>query len=431
MNQNIDKENSATVVDKPLKVAFLCHSDVLGGASVVTHRLLRALRDEGVDARLVVFKKISDDPDVEEVKAGRFRRGAAFMFERIRIALANGFSRENLFKVSIASDSLDIKNNETVRNADVIVLSWINQGLMSFKSIEWIARLGKPVVWVMHDMWNLTGICHHALECRAYYHTCGNCQFLRGNRERDLSRRVWERKKQLYDTYPMTFVAVSNWLAECCRNSSLLAGRDVRVIYNAFPVQSFSTTPSLRISSIPENKKLILMGAARLDDPIKGIDIAVEALNHLFDNYPDVARRSMVVFFGDFRDKAVLDTLRFPYYTTGVINDGQLLRRLYAIASVVLSTSLYETLPGTLIEGQAAGCLPVTFGRGGQGDIVEHKKTGYIARYKDAEDIAEGIRWALAQNVDRESLHEHVRERFSAKTIARKYIDLFNELLGR
>lgn len=111
------------------------------------------------------------------------------------------------------------------------------------------------------------------------------------------------------------------------------------------------------------------------------------------------------------------------------MNDWRLLRQLYAAASVVLSTSLYETLPGTLIEGQAAGCLPVTFGRGGQADIVTHLKDGYIAEYKNPESVADGIIWALSQKPDREALHESVRERFASNTVAQRFIALFNELL--
>lgn len=429
MKQTITDQNNDGGRKRPLRVAFLCNSDILGGAAIVTRRLVQALNEEGVDAHLVVFNKLSDDERVVGINAGRAHRGWVFLLERLRIAMANGFSRDNLFKVSIASHGLSVANNPEVRQADVIVLSWINQGMLSLKEIERLGRLGKPIVWIMHDMWNLTGICHHAMECRGYLKQCGNCQFLSGAKAADLSHKIWLKKKRLYDKVPMTFVAVSNWLAQCCKKSELLGERDIRVIPNAFPVHSFVTQPHLPIPAIPADRKVIIMGAARLDDPIKGFDMAIAGLNRLFDNHPDVARRAIAVFFGNIRQYSSLDNLRFPHIELGTINDGNYLRELYARASVVLSTSLYETLPGTLIEGQAAGALPVTFGRGGQSDIVDHKVNGYIARYKDTDDIAEGILWALNQEYDREALHRLVAERFSAKTIANRFIDLFDELL--
>lgn len=425
------KSSIAACSDKKLKVAFLCHSDNLGGASVVTRRLVHALREEGIDARMMVFKKLSDDESVEQAPAGRFRRGYHFMIERAGIAKANGFSRSNLFKVSTASSGIDPVSEDMIRDADVVVLSWINQGLMSLEGIRRLGLSGKPLVWIMHDMWNLTGICHHAYECEGYTGSCGSCMFLGGKNEDDLSRKVWLRKHALYDAVPMTFVAVSNWLAECCRKSSLLGGRDVRVIPNAFPVDSFVTAPTMTLGRVPADKKVILMGAARLDDPIKGLGLAIDALNYLFDNDPHTTRDSIAVFFGSVRDQSVFDDLRFPHLHIGMINDPRYLREIYARSSVVLSTSLYETLPGTLVEGQAAGCLPVTFGKGGQSDIVDHKVNGYIAAYKDTRDIARGIRWALSETPDRDGLHEQVRRRFSSKSVAARYIELFRELLEK
>ena len=416
---------------RPLRVVFLSSSDDLGGAAIVTRRLMHSLVEEGVDARMVVFNKVTLDPLIEPAKNGRQRRGFSFMTERLRIFLNNGLSYRNLFKVSTASDGIRLDTNETVRQADIIVLGWINQGLLSLKGIQQLAQLGKPIVWVMHDMWNMTGICHHAYECTNYTRECGNCPFLGSNRSNDLSHTTWLAKKALYDSVPIQFIAVSNWLAECAAKSSLLKDRDVKVIHNAFPIQSFYTEPTMVVPSIPEGKKVILMGAARLDDPIKGFDMAVSSLNYVFDNYPEVARESIVVFFGGIRHHEKLDALRFPHTEVGVVTDGKILRDIYARASVIISTSLYETLPGTLIEGQAAGALPVTFGMGGQADIVDHKVTGYIARYKDTADFGEGIVWALTNKVDRKVLHENVRERFSAQKVAGRFIGLFRELLER
>lgn len=418
---------------RPMKVALVCNSDNLGGAAIMTRRLMHALRNEGVDARMVVFNKLSNDEHVDLINAGRFHRGWAFMAERAQIALANGLSHKNLFKVSTASHGLDPLSDPTILQADVIVLSWINQGVMSLKGIERLARMGKPIVWMMHDMWTLTGICHHAFECGGYENECGRCEFLgAGAKKRDLSHRVWKKKKRLYQAMPnATFVGVSNWLAECAKRSSLLKDADVRVIPNAFPIDSFFTQPTMPLHMLPRDKKVILMGAARLDDPIKGLDMAIEALNKLFDNDPKITSDTVAVFFGTIRNKSLLDKLRFPHVEVGTINDAVMLRQLYARASVVLSTSLYESLQSTLIEGQASGCLPVTFGRGGQKDIVDHLVNGYIARYCDTDDVAAGIKWALTTAVDRKALHQQAADRFSSHSVAQKYISLFNELIEK
>ncbi len=420
---------------KPLRVTFISHSDTLGGAAIVTYRLMRALRREGVDARMVVYTKCTDDPDVSVI-GSRFTRGMRFMAERLQILFANGFSRRKLFKVSTGSTGCRVYSHPWVKEADVVSLGWINQGLVSIRGIRRLHKMGKPIVWTMHDMWCMTGICHHAYECAGYrVQGCGNCQFLGGHSAADLSRRVLLKKKAVSDAIPMHFVAVSHWLADRAKESILLRDQKVDVIHNAFPADYFSPAALAQNATDPlddlgAGPLRVVMCAARLDDTIKGLPYAIDALNFIFDNYPEKARDMTAIFVGDVRDPAVFDTLRLPYIRMGRVNDPAILRQIYGHSQVVLSTSLYETLPGTLIEGLSMGCLPVTFGRGGQADIVEHKVNGYIAEYKDIESVAEGIIWACDAQIDRMELHRQVAEKFSSVSIARRYKELFESLVS-
>lgn len=405
-----------------MKVVLVNHSDTKGGASVAAVRLMYALRQAGVDARMLVMHKTLNDDNIALVSTKLARR-TSFLLEHAQIFARNGFSKENLFKVSIATTTLPVHRHPWVKQADVVVLHWVNQGMMSLKEVR---RIKAPVVWTMHDMWNLTGVCHHAGECIGYMRECGHCRLLNNGRDaNDLSHSTYLRKLYLYDHKPIYFVAVSNWLARRCAKSLLMKGRSLSVIPNAFPVANFTGVPRLsrKACGLPEDKRLIIMGAARLDDPIKGFDIAITALNKVRD-MPVAA-----VFFGDLRDKKALDRLRLPYVWLGPVNSPSIIRDIYAHSDCVLSTSHYETLPTTIIEGMAAGCVPVTFGYGGQQDIVDHKQTGYIAIYRNADDVANGIRYAMSGAVDRDLMRRTVAERFAAESVAQKYIELFNQII--
>lgn len=414
----------------PLKVLFICSSDLMGGAAVVSWRLMNALRSVGVDARMLVYTRLSDSELVDKVSS-RFVRGVKFCLERISVLLNNGFDREKLFKVSFANYGIDITSHPWVKEADILNLNWINQGLLSIRGIERLHRLGKPVVWTMHDMWCMTGVCHHAYECERFASECGCCPQLNSDNPNDKSHRVWKKKMHLYDNTSITFVAVSNWLAERARQSSLLRDRRLEVIPNAFPIETFHIEPREDFPTFDpiDGRRRLIFGAARLDDPLKGLPILIEALNIIFDERPEIAKNTGIILFGHLRDKSALDSLRFPSLNMGRVSDPKLLRQLYASSSVVISASHYETLPGTLIEGKAAGCYAVTFGRGGQSDIVTHLKDGYIAEYKDPADLARGILWALAQPPRRQQLHDDVGDRFSADAVARRYIDLYQSLI--
>lgn len=414
-----------------MKVAIINHSDIRGGASVASHRLMDALREAGVDARMVINNPDGVPDQNISIAGGNLRSKVCFIAERARIFASNGFNREQLFKVSTADYGLPIHRHRWIAEADIVAINWINQGMMSIKEIERIHKTGKPIVWTLHDMWPMTGICHHAGTCRRFTASCGRCPMLgRFGMKNDISHTTWIRKQGLYTRVPISFVAVSNWLAGKAAESSLLRDQNIEVIHNALPVVKQSSDDGMPATGndIPDDgRKWIVMCAARLDDPVKGLPAAIEALNMVARQRKDIA----VAFCGDMRNPDILSTLQMPHKWLGTINDASRLSRIYSRCSIVLSSSIYETLGYTLIEGASAGAIPVTFGGDGREDIVETKKNGYVARHGNHADLAAGIIWAADCGISRQSLTGSVEQRFSPQTIAAKYIDLFNRILSQ
>ena len=407
-----------------MKVVLVNRSDMQGGAAVVSLRLVHALPEAGVDTRMLVINKQSGDPLVG-VMGGKWGNKWRFLAERLGVFVRNGFRRDTLFKIDTGSCGVNIASHPWVKDADVVCLNWVNQGTLSLKGVKQLADSGKPIVWTMHDMWNCTGVCHHAYECQGYKSTCKSC-YLLGSKGRDLSTITQERKRQLYSATNIHFVAVSHWLEAKCRESSLMRDSHISVIANAFPIENFSVERLPNSDyGIEDDKKVVVMGAARLDDQVKGFDQLIATTRHLAEHKPKLAQRLHLLLFGAIKDASLLEQMALPYTYLGIVSD---VTSVYAHGDVVLSTSLYETLPGTLIEGQASGCMPVTFGKGGQADIVEHLKTGYIAEYKDPASIAEGIEWAIDANISREFLHSEVERNFASSMIAHQYIELFDRI---
>ena len=134
-----------------MKVLIVSTSDASGGASVAAVRLAEALNNNGVEARMLVRERLTDRLFVE-LLPGRWRQKWNFLWERMRIFASNMFSRRNLFTVSIANAGQDITRTRAFREADIIHLHWVNQGMLSLDGIAKILRSGKPVVWTMHDM---------------------------------------------------------------------------------------------------------------------------------------------------------------------------------------------------------------------------------------------------------------------------------------
>lgn len=410
------------------KLTFISKSDLRGGAAVVTYRLVEALRGIGVDARMLVCEKMSDSDFVQLCAPGWLIQ-FAFLKERLEVFMRNGFNRKDLFKVDPATEGLPLWKHPWVKDADAVLLGWVNQGMLSIHGVRRICALGKPVVWMMHDMWNMTGICHHAGMCRGYVSECGDCPFLgKMGGLNDMSHKTWKAKEDLYSESGLKFIAVSTWLAGRARESSLMKKFNVAVIPNPFKLNVASEI----VRKSKEDRKIgILFGAARIDDPIKGLVVFKKAVEILAHDYPEVAEKLQVVTFGGYKNPESLQGFALPHRHLGFLKGEEAVRKAYESCDIVVSTSDYETLPGTLVEGQAYGCIPVATDHGGQRDIIDHRATGWLAEWSDcvntrAERVAEGIVWAYKNkdNADlKQGMRESVEKKFEASEVARRVLN--------
>ena len=436
-----------------MRVVIINKSDRRGGAAVVSFRLMEALREQGVDARMLVVEKLSDSPYVEcldkdKISAAKIKW--KFLAERLKIFMENGFNRSTLFRIDTGEEGLPLWRHPLVMSADGVLINWVNQGMLSLKGFRKILQLGKPVVWTMHDMWEMTGICHHAGLCRHYERECGNCPLLGARASKnDLSRKILTRKLKIYSdrslNHRLAFVAVSNWLKDKAMESTLLRTQRVEVIGNAFRVkkisQSEDTRDSVELDKTGSEKSIrLLFGAARLDDPIKGLDTLKDAVNLLKREKPDVGSKIELATFGDIKNSTALDGFEIPVVRLGVLKGETEVRKAYERADILVSASEYETLPGTLVEAQAYGCVPVSFNQGGQRDIMEDGKTGIIVDYSEnkserASNLADGILRAVRivedperLNAVKKEMEESVIRKFSYQSVASRYIELISSL---
>ena len=404
-----------------MKVLIVNASDTKGGAAVIAYRLLCALNayGKGVQAKMLVAEKHSDNEAVVALPRRWWLKKA---LDRAVVWAANGFTKRNLWLTDGGFFGTDITTRKEFKEADVIHLHWVNQGFLGLKDIEKILQSGKKVVWTMHDLWAITGGCHIPSKCERYSDAaCEACPLLK----KDLLAKAFRRKRAMFQAAKnLQFVAVSHWVKACFDRSALVKDLGLRcnVINNPMPVEQFAYERKPRKS----NEIVLTMGAARLDDPVKGFPLLIEALEECAKN-ERFGKRLRLILYGDIRNKTLLDRLTVPYIYKGVLTQKEV-AEVFLESDVVLSCSEYETFGATLAEGIASGCLAVTRGTGGQRDVVEHKKTGYVV--EEAEPFANGILWA-ANQIDadfslekRKALHEEMQKRLSSEVIIQQYLSI-------
>ena len=125
------------VKDKKLTMRILIvnTSESTGGAAVAANRLMEALKNNGVKAKMLVVNKTSDQLTVVGLSHQWLQRWR-FLWERFTVFCHLHFSKNNLFAIDIANTGADITSLPEFREADLIHLSWINQGMLSLSDIK-------------------------------------------------------------------------------------------------------------------------------------------------------------------------------------------------------------------------------------------------------------------------------------------------------
>ena len=145
-------------------------------------------------------------------------------------------------------------------------------------------------------------------------------------------------------------------------------------------------------------------------------------------------RQARLIILGEGRQRPELESLA---KTLGVESDVELPGfvdnpyQYMSRASVFALTSLYEGLPGVLIQALACGCPVVsTDCPGGSAEILEHGRYGRLVPVKDREALADAINSILDETSNRDELKKRA-SLFSVDYAAKQYLDYLDNIVER
>jgi len=410
-----------------LRVSIISHRETSGGAARAAFRLHHSLLRFGVKSRMMVGSKRTDDWTVDGPSSlvgraiGLMRPSIGEQFLRLQKTANSNLHSTNILPSRLSST---INNGE----ADVVNLHWVAGETLSIADI---GRITKPIVWTFHDMWPFCGA-EHVTEFGSGARWRDG--YLSQNRPHgdsglDLDKWTWKRKKNAWKKQ-MHIICPSRWLAECVRGSSLMGSWDVNVIPNPLDLEVFKPLDKgfcRNVLNLPLNKKIILFGAIGGDkDHNKGYDLLIEAL-HVLAGRSD-QNDVLCCVLGQTQPRVSLG-LPFDFQWMGRLHDDATLSLIYNSADVVLVPSRQENLPQSGTEAQACGCPVVAFDVTGLPDVVEHRRTGYLAKPYDTEDLARGIEWVLYSTYSRKRVCVAARNRaekyWAIDRVVPQYLDVY------
>ncbi|MFQ5643120.1 MAG: glycosyltransferase family 4 protein [Thiogranum sp.] len=406
-------------------------SDRHGGAARSAYRLHLGLKHAGLDSGMFVQDKEGTDSDVYGAggKSAKLVAKLRPYVDRIPAGVLYR-EREHNFTPAIVPGRAIGRINAL--QPDIVHLHWLGKGFIRLGALK---RLKPgPVVWTLHDSWAFTGGCHIPYSCTRYRERCGRCPVLDSGRDYDLSRWVWNRKSRVLGDLDLTVVTPSRWLGDCARRSGLFRDTRVEVIPNGIDVGMYKPLDQgfcRKALSLPAGKKIVMFGAMySTSDRNKGFDYLVSALRKIAAT-PLRDEVVAVVIGADAPDDGVDVGLDIRFL--GQLNDDTSLAVAYSAADLFVAPSKQENLPNMVMEAMACGVPCVAFDIGGMPDMIEHRKTGYLARPYEPEDLAEGMRWIIADREVKRGLSMTAREKivanFSENLVAERYRSLYNEIL--
>jgi len=418
-----------------MKVLMVSALDTKGGAAIATYRLHKALLKEGIQSIMLVRTKYSYDNTVIELSNFSDNR---ISWKYVKKELTNRFwivmmeiygiseKTKFLFNPSVIGNPNFMTAIESIK-PDIVHLNWIASGL---GSIDDICKIKYPVVWTLHDMWAFTGGCHITWGCTQYTSGCGKCPAIQSNSKNDISKLVFNKKKKTYAQKKDIFIVCpSRWLLQSSQQSPLLKDKKHFLIPYMMDTSTFKPLDkkwARQLWNLPQNKKIILMGAASpIRDPNKGFRFLKKALTK------EQLQNSELVIFGERQLNNSID-IPVKYYNVGFIQDTASLVSLYNAADVVVVPSIQENLCNVILESLSCGVPVVAFDIGGNSDMIEHTKNGYLARPYDVDDLAHGIAWVLnSPNYDQltKNAREKVLREFIPGIVTKKYIQLYEKIL--
>jgi len=181
--------------------------------------------------------------------------------------------------------------------------------------------------------------------------------------------------------------------------------------------------------NLPIDKKLVLFAAANINDKRKGLKYLLEALQ-IYSTENQIANIEIVTFGKS--DSETFEHLPYKVHHLGMLFDIKDIVNAYNVADVFVLPSLEDNLPNTVMEALACGTPVLAFNTGGIPEMVEHKVNGYLAEYKSAEDLKNGLNFILnhsQKEILRENALKKVQNEFTEAIVAQKYIDLYHGLI--
>lgn len=239
--------------------------------------------------------------------------------------------------------------------------------------------------WTFHDCWAFTAYCpHYAMaKCYKWQSECYHCKLRKEySWFFDKSKKLFNRKKELFTGLNLTIITPSEWLAGEVKKS-FMKDYPVKVINNGIDLSVFKPTESdFREKHGIGNDKFLLSGVAFGWGERKGLDVFIKLSERLDKN-----KYAIVIVGGNAETDKLLPKDIISIHRT---QNQTELAEIYTACDLFVNPTREEVLGLVNIEANACGTPVLTFDSGGSPECI-NKKSGSVVSCDDIDGLINEI----------------------------------------
>ncbi len=378
---------------------------------------------------MLVRKQITNDRDVDDIQ--KHQSWLWFGDALSRKLLDRQLCLENWYYPSSSA----LAQHPWFQSADVVQLYNLHPHFFSHRMLPQLSRQ-KPVVWRLPDMWAFTGHCTYSYECDRWQTGCGHCPHLDSYPplKHDTTAFLWREKQRMYHRSQLAIVVTNRWMESLLQKSPLLSHLPIHRIPNGVNTDVFYPIPKVDARAalnLPLDANVVLFAAANTTEVRKGCDYVLPVMQNLAAaNVPALV---LVVLGQDsetWQDGSGYHTVRLES-----TDSDRALAMAYSAADVFLHPALVENFPNTILESMACGTPCVAFDVGGVGDILQSHKTGYLAAYRNTDDLVKGTFQLLTDAEQRLHMSDACRQlietEYNLELQAKRFAQVYETVIAQ
>lgn len=309
---------------------------------------------------------------------------------------------------------------------DVINIQWSSY-LLTIAEIYELAKIGKCIVFTMHDFYYFTGGCHYPSTCKQYLLSCSLCPQVNIDviSQKDIEEaHKLKRKIFLFDNVILT--APSEYIVNKAIEADFVPKSRGYTIRNAYePIEGKEGKSHI------EEKIHILIIADSFYETRKQLQLAIDGFKVLAGMNPERVDDFVIHLVGKLDDE-VLEQLRPHGYV--VINHGHKSNHedivdVYCQVDYLLTPSLDDNWPNVLVESSAYGVMPIVGPGHGCEEFVK-KFGGELFDSYTAQSLA-GVLALILDKPLSNILSTESKYTHNSKRVSSQYLEVFLDNTAR